>query len=54
MTDRKDLLDAIECCRANDMCEHCPLQEKICDVLEVEMVRLPAELVDLVEEALSE
>ena len=55
MTDeRRDLLDAIECCRMDDMCERCPLQERICDVLEVEMVKLPSELVDLIEEALGE
>ena len=33
-------------------CENCPLQLQICDELEVEMESIPAELLDLIEEAL--
>lgn len=50
---KNDVLTAIRCCRSDD-CEHCPLQLQICDELKVEMVELPEELVDMVEEALSE
>ena len=46
-----DLKKTIRCCRKDD-CENCPLQLQICDELEVEMESLPAELLDLIEEAL--
>lgn len=49
----KELLAAIQCCRRDD-CEHCPLQREICDTLKVDMVDLPEDLVDMVENALSE
>ena len=47
----KELRTAIRCCRKDD-CEHCPMQGKICDELMVEMESLPAELLDMIEEAL--
>ena len=49
---RKDLLDAIECCMSGN-CEQCPLQLQICDELEIDTVCLPAALVDKIEEELA-
>lgn len=55
MDRRKDILDTIECCRdENIKCEDCPLQGEICDELYVEMISLPAGLVDMIEEAMAE
>ena len=53
MITKQDLREAIRCCRSDD-CEHCPLQEEICDELRVDMVDLPEELIELVEYALEE
>ena len=54
MTDNvTKLLDTIECCRMNEMCDRCPMRDEICDDLYVEMVRMPSELVDRIEEELS-
>lgn len=50
---RKKLLEAIHCCRGGS-CEWCPLQVEICDELAVEMISLPAELVDRIEEEIAE
>lgn len=47
------LLEAIECCREK-RCEECPMQEEICDELRVTMLDLPEELVEKIEEELSE
>lgn len=49
----KELREAIRCCRADD-CENCPLQQQICDQLAVVMESVPAELLDLIEEALED
>ena len=46
------LLEAIRCCRGG-ACEWCPMQGEICDELRVDMVELPEELVDRIEEALA-
>ncbi len=51
---KKELLDAIECCRANDQCDRCPLRDAICDEFFVEMVKMPEKLVDMIEEELAE
>ena len=48
---REELKKTLRCCRMED-CENCPLQLQICDELEVEMESIPAELLDLIEEAL--
>ena len=53
MITKEELRAAIRCCR-NDDCENCPLQAEICDDLRVDMVDLPEELVDLIEDALSD
>ena len=50
---KDELLKAIQCCRADD-CEHCPLQNEICDQLAVVMESVPAELLDLIEEELED
>lgn len=50
---KEELRNAIRCCK-KDNCEGCPLQEEICDELQVDMVELPVDLVDMVEDALSE
>ena len=51
MSDREKLLAAIRCCRQDD-CEHCPMQEEVCDELRVDMEELPAELIDFIEREL--
>jgi hypothetical protein len=51
MITKQELREAIRCCRSDD-CEHCPLQEEICDELRVDMVDLPEDLVDLIDDAL--
>ena len=51
MSDRERLLEAIRCCRLDD-CEHCPMQEEVCDELRVDMEELPAELIDFIEREL--
>ena len=51
MTTKEELRAALRCCR-NDDCEHCPLQEEICDELRVDMVDLPEDLVNMIEDAL--
>jgi hypothetical protein len=48
---KDDLAMALRCCRAED-CEHCPVQLEICDELRVDMEAVPADLVDLVIDAL--
>ena len=53
MIESRDLLEAIICCRQEEArCDICPLQEEICDTLYVDMITLPAELVDLIEKRL--
>ena len=47
------LKEALRCCREDD-CEHCPLQPQICDELDVVMESVPAELLDMIEEALKQ
>ncbi len=51
MTKRERILEAIRCCRVQ-ACEQCPMMEEICDELRVNMVDLPEELVDRIEEEL--
>ena len=54
MTRKTDLLDAIECCRQEGTrCDRCPLQGEICDTLRVEMISLPEDLVEKIEEELA-
>ena len=48
---RKEILEAIRCCRRDD-CENCPLQKEICDQLIVDMDEIPAELMDMIEREL--
>lgn len=48
---KDDLAMALRCCRAED-CEHCPVQLEICDELIVDMESVPADLVDLIIDAL--
>ena len=50
---KRDLLDAVECCRMKDQCDHCPLQEVICDEMFVEMINLPVGLVEKIEEEIA-
>ena len=50
---RKEIRKAIQCCR-EDQCARCPLQKEICDELKVEMESVPAELLDMIEEALEQ
>lgn len=51
MTKRERTLETIRCCRVQ-ACERCPMMEEICDELRVDMVDLPEELVDMIEEEL--
>ena len=53
MTKRERILEAIRCCRVQ-ACEQCPLMLEICDELRVEMVNVPAELLDKIEDELAE
>mgnify|MGYP007104133366 CR=1 FL=1 len=53
MTDKRDLLDAIECCRMKCQCDHCPLRDVICDDLTVDMINLPVGLVAKIEEEIA-
>ena len=48
---KEKILEALRCCREG-ACERCPLQEKICDELRVDMEDVPAELLDLIEKEL--
>ena len=48
----EDLMEAIRCCR-DKKCDECPMQEEICDQLRVAMLDLPEELVEKIEEELS-
>ena len=48
---REEVLEAVRCCRKGD-CISCPLLGEICDDLRVDMVDLPEELVDMIEEEL--
>lgn len=48
---KKELKEALVCCREKK-CEKCPMMLEICDELRVNMVDLPEELVDLLEEEL--
>lgn len=50
---KEELREALRCCRAGT-CEGCPLQEEICDELTVPMDDVPAELLDMIDEVLSE
>lgn len=50
---KRDLLDAVECCRMKDQCDHCPLREVICDEMFVEMINLPVGLVEKIEEEIA-
>lgn len=55
MSDRlKDILDAIECCRANERCSECPLAEEICDEIWVDMVTIPEALMYKIEAELAD
>jgi len=47
------LIDALACCREK-RCDDCPMLKEICDELRVDMVDIPEELIDLIEEALGE
>ena len=52
---KQKIIDAIECCMNGvPRCDKCPLQEEICDTMYVPHVALPAELVEMIEEALSQ
>lgn len=53
MMKRERILEAIRCCRVQ-ACEQCPLMLEICDELRVEMVNVPAELLDKIEDELAE
>lgn len=46
------LLETIRCCKEG-MCERCPMQIEFCDELRVDMVELPEELVEKIEEMLA-
>ena len=46
-------LTALKCCREKQ-CEECPLMLEICDELRVEMVNVPEELLDKIEDELAE
>ena len=46
------LLKTIECCKEK-RCSECPMQQEICDQLRVAMLDLPEDLVDKIEETLS-
>lgn len=52
--EKRELKEAIRCCRVEGGCEQCPLQLEICDELVVEMENIPAGLMDLIEEALED
>ena len=51
---KRDILDAIECCRTQALCDVCPLRETICDELELKMIKLPEKLVDIIEKEIAE
>lgn len=51
---KHDILDAIECCRTQALCDVCPLRDTICDELELKMIKLPEKLVDMIEEEIAE
>lgn len=51
---KQEILMALQCCRKDDGCDGCPLQGEICDELIVEMEEVPAELLDLIEQALGQ
>ena len=51
MTKRERIREAIRCGRTG-ACERCPMMEEVCDELRVDMVDLPEELVDMIEEEL--
>lgn len=53
MIEKKDLRTALRCCRA-DNCEDCPMQEEICDEFRVDMESVPAELLDMIDQALGD
>ena len=50
---RADVLGAVRCCR-REWCDVCPLQSEICDKLCVEMIDVPAELLDMIEQVLEQ
>ena len=50
---RKEILKAIRCCREG-RCTDCPMIGTICDDMRIDVVDLPGELVDLIEEQLEE
>ena len=54
MNDMKEnIRKAIRCCR-DERCDKCPVQMEICDELCVEMVEVPEQLLDMIDETLSE
>ena len=52
MTTREELLEAIKCCR-EERCSDCPMLTTICDEMRVDMVDLPEDLVELIEDELA-
>lgn len=50
---REDLLKAIQCCKGKQ-CEGCPGLDAFCDEMRVNMIDLPEDLVDMIEEELEE
>lgn len=50
----EEILKALKCCKVQHQCDQCPLQEEICDELYLEMVKLPAELVEMIIDELEE
>ena len=50
---REELRKALRCCR-EDGCEDCPLQVDICDQLYIDTEIIPTELLDLIENELSD
>ena len=48
---RERLRRAIRCCRVKD-CTHCPMRQDFCDEMRVDMLDIPEELVEMIEEEL--
>ena len=51
MTNKRQLREAMQCCK-DGTCNKCPLQQELCDTLYVEMVEVPEQLLDLIDENL--
>ena len=54
MNEKERLREAIRCCKGEGGagCKDCPLQDEICDDLIVNMIDVPLELLDRIEEEL--